>query len=64
MKSVKETDISIISQEIFQHDPSARVENLKVSFTICVVCGLMSQSSAMVMSRRSLNLITSFPRQA
>ena len=64
MKSVKETDISIISQEIFQHDPSARVENLKVCFTICVVCGLMSQSSAMVMSRRSLNLITSFPRQA
>ena len=28
--SVKGTDISIISQEIFQHDPLTRVENLKV----------------------------------
>ena len=37
MKSVKETDISIISQEIFQHDPSARVENLKVS-ELCGLC--------------------------
>ena len=30
VKSVKETDITIISQEIFQHDPATRVENLKV----------------------------------
>ena len=31
VKSVKETDITIISQEIFQHDPLTRIENLKVS---------------------------------
>ena len=30
MKSVKGTDISVISQEIFEHDPLTRVENLKV----------------------------------
>ena len=30
VKSVQETDITIISQEIFEHDPSTRVENLKV----------------------------------
>ena len=28
--SVKGTDITIISQEIFQHDPVRRIENLKV----------------------------------
>ena len=30
VQSVKDTDISIISQEIFQHNPQSRVENLKV----------------------------------
>ena len=30
VKSVKGTDISIVSQEIFEHDPLTRVENLKV----------------------------------
>ena len=31
VQSVQGTDITIISQEIFQHDPTARVENLKAS---------------------------------
>ena len=28
---VKDTDISIISEEIFSHDPLTRIQNLKVS---------------------------------
>ena len=31
MKRVNGTEIAIISQEIFQHDPFTRVENLKVT---------------------------------
>ena len=30
VKRVQGTDIKIITQEIFQHDPITRVENLKV----------------------------------
>ena len=30
VKGLKGTDITIISQEIFEHDPLTRVENLKV----------------------------------
>ena len=30
----------------------------------CLVCGLMYQSTAMVISRRSINLTTLFPGQA
>ena len=32
VKSVKGTDITVISQEIFEHDPLTRVENLKVLY--------------------------------
>jgi len=31
IKDIKKTDIQIISQEIFVHDPFDRVKNLKVS---------------------------------
>ena len=34
VETVKGTDITIISQEIFQHDPVRRVENLKVTYTM------------------------------
>ena len=32
VKRVQGTDIKIITQEIFQHDPITRVENLKVRY--------------------------------
>lgn len=35
VKSVKGTEITIISQEIFEHDPLTRVENLKVKTFNC-----------------------------
>ena len=38
VQSVKDTDISIISQEIFQHNPQSRVENLKVILQSTVLC--------------------------
>ena len=40
VQSTEGTNISIISQEIFQHDPEKRVKNLKVSFayTIRITC--------------------------
>ena len=30
MQSLKGTDISVLSQEMFEHDPLTRIENLKV----------------------------------
>ena len=38
VKTAKEENISIISQEIFEHDPASRVENLKV--ILCFQLGL------------------------
>ena len=34
VERVKDTNITIISQEIFQHDPYTRLQNLKVMLTI------------------------------
>ena len=34
VKSIKGTDISIISQEIFENDPLTRLENLKVQLSL------------------------------
>ena len=37
---------------------------LDIKQTFCLVCGLSSQSTAMFMSRRSINLTYFFARQA
>ena len=34
VKRLKETNITVLSQEIYQNDPFARVENLKVKLII------------------------------
>ena len=37
VKSLKGTDIAVISQEIFEHDPLTRIENLKVCCLLCLI---------------------------
>ena len=34
IQRINQTDITIISQEIFQHDPYRRIENLKVGLAV------------------------------
>ena len=45
VQSTEGTNITIISQEIFQHDPEKRVENLKVLSTLHLHVHLENLSS-------------------